>query len=85
MLVLTNPEFVAPQEDGLYLVLVDTDKVTGQFFFDDVDLGLYAFVALTDTDQQLSIREMDTGAASIVTVDAERLNTVIDLGMLRLP
>lgn len=104
MLMLTNPEFTAPQEDGLYLVPVDTasvmvmpsvdpetsiqaevDEMTGQFFFDDVDEGLYAFVVLTDRGQQLSARELDTGAASIVTVSEADLNSVIDLGQLRLP
>ena len=104
LLVLTNPEFVAPQEDGLYLVVVDTesvmvmpavdpetsiqaevDEVTGQFFFDDVGEGLYAFVVLTDRGQQLSVRDMQTGVATIVTVSEENRNTVIDLGRLRLP
>jgi hypothetical protein len=102
-LVLLSPEFTAPQEDGLYLVMVNTeeqmvlpsvdetsiqaevDEVTGQFFFDDVGVGLYAVVVLTDRGQQMSAREMDTGAASIVTVGEEDLNSVIDLGTLRLP
>jgi hypothetical protein len=103
-LVLISPESVAPQEDGLYLVEVDTesamvlptvdpeasiqaevDEVTGRFFFDNVPVGLYAVAVLTDNGQQLSAREMATGVASIVTVTEEDLNTVIDLGMLRLP
>jgi len=104
--MLLNPEYIAPEEDGLYLVEVDTeslagmvfpsvdpetsiraevDEVTGQFFFDDVGEGLYAFVALTLSGQQLSVREMDTGAASIVNVSQAALATAIDLGMLRLP
>jgi hypothetical protein len=106
LLILTSPELIAPQEDGLYLVEVDTesaalmvfprvdpetsiqaevDEVTGQFFFDNVDEGLYAFVVLTLTGQQLSARELETGDAAILTVTENDLNTVIDIGRYRLP
>jgi hypothetical protein len=103
-----NPAQVAPQEDGLYLVPINTDveggvalvvpavnpetalqasvdEVTGQFYFSDVSAGVYALVAVTDTDQQLSIRRLDTGEAVIVTLTGEDLGKVIDLGTLRLP
>jgi hypothetical protein len=104
VLFLTNPELTAPQEDGIYLVEVDTDagmvlptidpdsslqaqvdEVTGAFFFDDVEVGLYALVALTRRGPQMSIRKMDSGDPLTVLVDEENLGQVIDLGQLSLP
>ena len=104
VLFLTNPESTAPEEDGIYLVKVDTDagmvipmidpktslqaevdEVTGQFFFDDVEAGLYALVALTRRGAQLSISRMDTGQPQTILVGEQDLDQVIDLGQSRLP
>lgn len=108
ILTLFNPINIAPQEDGIYLVPIDSDadggvsmvvpavvpgaalqanvdESNGRFFFVDVSTGLYALVSITDNSQQLSIRELDTGEAVVITVREEDLGQIIDLGMLRLP
>jgi hypothetical protein len=110
VLHLTNPESTMPQEQGIYLVPIDTDtgggegammvfpaldpetalqaevdEISGEFFFDDLELGLYALVALTRTGMQLSIRKLDTGEAQIIMVKESDVGQLIDLGHLRLP
>jgi hypothetical protein len=106
ILFLSSPEFTAPEEDGIYLIEVDTedgpmmvlpvidpetslraevDEVTGAFFFDDVEPGLYALAALTTRGVQLSIRRMDTGEPQMLTIDEADVDTVIDIGQMILP
>lgn len=105
-LVLTNPALVAPIEDGLYLVSVDTstqgsiivprvdaqtsyraaiDEVTGQFCFEEVRPGVYAVIAVTDAGSEISVRSFETGQVVLITISQKDLNTIFNIGALRLP
>lgn len=76
---------VVPAVDPRTALQANVDESNGRFFFVDVSTGLYALVSVTDNGQQLSIRELDTGEAVVITVREEDLGETIDLGMLRLP
>jgi hypothetical protein len=101
-----NPIIISPQQDGLYLVPIESDgqlsmvipvvdpksslqaeadEETGQFIFRDVEPGIYALVAITNNEQQFSIRRLDTGEIVTVIIEKGDLGQVIDLGQLRLP
>jgi hypothetical protein len=86
-LVEIDPDagMVLPAIDPENSLQAEVDEVTGQFFFDDVEAGLYSLVALTLSNMQLSIRRMDTGEPQTVMIGEEDLGQVIDLGRLVLP
>jgi hypothetical protein len=83
--IKSGSPMVLPAVDPETSILAEVDETTGDFFFDKVDQGLYAFVVLTDRGQQLSARGLKTGQSTIVTVEEKHLDTVIDLGRQRLP
>jgi hypothetical protein len=81
----TNAGMVFPSVDPKTSLQAEVDEVTGQFFFDGVEAGLYALVSLTIQGAQLSIRSVDTGNPVTVLVDENNLGQLIDLGQLTLP
>lgn len=86
-LVQVDPKagMVFPAVDPKTSLQAEVDEVTGEFFFDDVEMGLYALVSLTLQGAQLSIRKMDSGEPLTVLVGEQNLDQVIDLGRLVLP
>jgi hypothetical protein len=76
---------VFPALDPETALQAEVDEGTGEFFFDDLEVGLYALVALTRRGTQLSIRKLETGEAQIVMIEESDADQVIDLGRLRLP
>ena len=74
-----------PSVDPETSIQAVVDEVDGSFYFGEVPVGLYALMAVSDSGLRLSVRSLESGQTTFVSVDAADLGGNIDLGRLRAP